>query len=101
MDGAGAEAEGADVKAERKQGSRGPSRGRPAGVSLEACEEQYRSIVENSPVGVFFVDENYRPIYVNDEACRISGYSRDEVMGRDFRVFLAEGSKHVVAELYV
>jgi PAS domain S-box-containing protein len=67
---------------------------------LRESEERFRSIVENSQAGIIILDDAYRFVYGNDELCRISGYSRDEIMGQDFRQFLDEESKQLVAERY-
>ena len=69
--------------------------------ALRESEERFRSIVENSHDGIMILDDAHRFIYVNDELCRISGYSREEVVGLDFREFLDEESKQLVAERYV
>jgi PAS domain S-box-containing protein len=69
--------------------------------ALLESEEWFRSIVENSHDGIMILDDAYRFIYVNDELCRISGYSREEIIGQDFRKFLDEESKQIVAERYI
>jgi PAS domain S-box-containing protein len=69
--------------------------------AIRESEERFRSIVENSQAGIMILDNAYRFVYVNDELCRISGYSRDEIMGQDFRQFLGEESKELVAERYI
>ncbi len=43
-------------------------------------EEQLQNILENIPVGVFVHDFEGRYVLVNDVACRITGYSRDELL---------------------
>jgi len=68
---------------------------------LRESEERFRSIVENSQTGIMIIDDAYRFVYVNDELCRISGYSRNEVIGQDFRQFLDEESKKLVADRYL
>jgi two-component system NtrC family sensor kinase len=71
-----------------------------AEAALRESEERFRSVVENSQAAIIIIDEAYRFIYVNPEACRISGYSRKELIGRDFRQVLDEESKGLVAERY-
>jgi PAS domain S-box-containing protein len=38
------------------------------------------SIVKRAPESIYLVDEQGRFCYVNDEACRVSGYSREELL---------------------
>jgi PAS domain S-box-containing protein len=71
------------------------------GEALRESEERFRSIVENSQAGILIVDDAYRFTYVNDELCRILGYSREEAIGQDFRQFLDEESRKLVAERYI
>ncbi|NOX90556.1 MAG: PAS domain S-box protein [Calditrichaeota bacterium] len=68
--------------------------------ALAESEKRYRTIVETSHDGILIVDENYKFVYVNDQFCKIVGYSEKELIGRDFRKFLAEESKDIVAERY-
>ena len=74
---------------------------RGAVEALHQSEKRYRSIVEYSHVGIFIVDEAYRFVYVNDELCRILGRSRDEIADQDFRRFLDDESRGLVADRYV
>ncbi|MCS7124756.1 MAG: PAS domain S-box protein [Candidatus Bathyarchaeota archaeon] len=64
---------------------------------LREREELFRSVVENSHDGIAIVDENLRIIYANDVLAEMLGYSRDEMAGQDFRIFLAEESKALFA----
>lgn len=74
---------------------------RQAEEALRESEERFRSIVENSQVGIVILDDAYHIIYVNDEQRRLSGYSRNEVIGQDFRKFVDEGSLRLVSGRYV
>jgi PAS domain S-box-containing protein len=67
---------------------------------LRESEERFRSIVENSQVGILILDDAYHILYVNDETCRISGYSRDEAIGQDFRKFIEKESQQLVTGRY-
>ena len=55
--------------------------------ALQESEELFRSVVENSHNGIAILDDNFRVIYINDEIERLTGYSRNEVIGQDFRKF--------------
>ncbi len=48
--------------------------------ALKASEEKYRAYVENSPVAFFVVTSEGRYQQVNDAACSLLGYSRDELL---------------------
>lgn len=74
---------------------------REAEERLRESEERLRSVVEHSHAGILIVDDSYRFVYVNDELCRILGYEREEILGQDFRKFLDEESRSLVAERYV
>jgi len=69
--------------------------------ALLESEERFRSIVENSQAGIMILDDAYRCIYMNPELCRMSGYSRNELIGQDFRQFLDEESQQLVADRYI
>jgi PAS domain S-box-containing protein len=68
---------------------------------LQESEEKYRSIVENSHVGILVVDENYKFTYVNDKLCEILGHSHEKIIGHDFRKFLDKESEHLVSDRYI
>lgn len=60
----------------------------------------YRFIVENSHIGIFIIDDQYRIVYGNNELVHIMGYPLDEVIGRDFRNFIAADNKTEVTDRY-
>jgi len=68
--------------------------------ALQESEEMFRSVVENSQSGIVIIDAEFRPIYANDEMLRLTGYSRDEFVGSDFRRYLDEESLELVADRY-
>ena len=53
-------------------------------------EARYRSYVDNAPFGVFIADETGRYVEVNPEACRITGYSEEELLARTIPDLLPE-----------
>ncbi len=69
--------------------------------ALRTSEELFRSIVENSHAGIGMIDDAFKVVYANDQLCRIVGYRRREIIGQDFRKFLDEDSKQLVADRYV
>lgn len=48
--------------------------------ALKENEKKYRTLFENSPYGVFLVDNNAKYIEVNDAACEMTGYSKEELL---------------------
>jgi PAS domain S-box-containing protein len=64
-------------------------------------EDRFRSIVETSHSGVVIIDAAFHVTYVNDELVQISGYSREELLGDDFRHLLDAKSQQVVAHHYL
>lgn len=69
--------------------------------ALRESSDRFRSLVEHSHAGILIVDESYRFVYVNDELSRILGYPPEEIVGEDFRKFLDEESRELVADRYV
>ena len=45
-------------------------------------EERFRVVLENLPVGVFVHDIEGRNLIVNDEACKSTGYSKEELLSK-------------------
>ena len=59
---------------------------------LKTSEERYRSYIDNAPDGVFIADETGRFFEVNIAGCRITGYSREELLSMSFSDLLLEES---------
>ncbi|WP_167880853.1 PAS domain S-box protein [Methanococcoides sp. AM1] len=52
-------------------------------AALKSSEEKYRVVFNGSLDGITIHErENYRMLDINDRGCEMSGYSREEVMGR-------------------
>src|SRR5690606_13342959 len=68
--------------------------------ALRASEEMFRSLAENSPVGIFMIDDKFRYIYVNDQYGRILGYTAEEIRGRDFRTLFSPEIADTLTENY-
>jgi len=69
-------------------------------ASLRENEERYRSLVENSAMGIFIVDDNYTFEFVNQRLCQILGYTSSEITGHKFMEFLAPESVELVQDRY-
>jgi len=70
---------------------------RRAEKALIESETKYRSLIETSSSGVAVADETGVLTMVNDRLCQIYGYSRDEVMGRQFFDFIHPDDKDRIA----
>jgi len=68
---------------------------------VRESEGLFRSIVEHSHDGILLIDENYKIIYCNGELVQNLGYAPDEILGHDFRDFLDEESRPLVADHYL
>ena len=55
---------------------------------IKESEEKYRGILENMREGYFEVDLEGNLEYFNDRVCEFLGYSREELMGRNFSKFI-------------
>mgnify|MGYP003586018453 CR=1 FL=1 len=50
--------------------------------ALRASEERHRGYVEHAPYGILVADEKQRIVEANPAACRMTGYSREELLSR-------------------
>lgn len=69
-------------------------------ASIKQSEEKFRSIVENSHLGIIIVNKTFQFDYVNNQFCKILLTSKDALEGNDFRKFLAKESLELVVERY-
>jgi|GEM_PF-1358114 len=63
-------------------------------------QERFRSLVEHAHDPILLLDDGFQISYLNHQAIRLSGYSPDELLGRDFRAFLAPDDRALVEERY-
>ena len=67
-----------------------------AAAALKESEEKYRNILESIEDGYYEVDIAGNFTYFNDSMCRILGYSREELLGKNNREYMnAENAKKV------
>lgn len=51
-------------------------------LALRQSEDKYRSIIQNLQYGLMEVDLDERIVFVNDAMCSITGYNREELIGK-------------------
>jgi len=73
---------------------------REAEKALRESEERYRTIVDSIEEGYFEVDLTGNFVFFNDPVCRISGYSRDELMGMNNREYMSEATAKEVYKIW-
>jgi len=49
-------------------------------TELEISEKKFKSYIEHAPDGVFVIDSKGQNIEVNEAACHITGYTRDQLL---------------------
>lgn len=59
-----------------------------------------QAIIENSLEGIIIIGADFKVEMINDRFCELFGYPREELINQDFRVFLTDDSKQMVAERY-
>jgi PAS domain S-box-containing protein len=55
--------------------------------SLRQSEEKYRTLLESVQEGYFEIDLAGNYTFFNDSLCRIYGYSKEELMGMNYRLY--------------
>ncbi len=61
-----------------------------ASETLRQREEQYRTLIEGMNEGLMLTDNLDNVLFVNQQTCRITGYSADELIGRNCHQILFE-----------
>jgi PAS domain S-box-containing protein len=75
---------------------------------VRESEEKYRRIVETAEEGFLLMDKDLTIGEVNDAYCRMTGYSREEIIGKtpfdfateDYRTFLTTNKDEIVSKDY-
>ena len=80
--------------------SRDVTERRQAEEELRRSEEKYRSILEKMTEGYFESDTHGRILFVNDAACDMMGYSREQLYRMDYRKFITPETKKKMDEAY-
>jgi adenylate cyclase len=67
------------------------------GRELERSERKYHRLVDAMNEGLVTTDAGGRITWVNDSLCRMTGYTREEIIGRDPTAFLDDAGRSVFA----
>jgi PAS domain S-box-containing protein len=67
---------------------------------ITQSEEKFRSIVENSHLGIVIIGMDYKFEYVNDKFCKILHTTKEKLTGTDFRNVVSKDSLKIVSERY-
>ena len=70
-----------------------------AAMALQASEEQYRFLAENTADTVWRLDASMRFTFVNSAYLQITGFSREEILGRPVMEFFTPEGREVVADM--
>ena len=68
-------------------------------IALQESEEKYRNLIERANEGVLIIQDNAIK-FVNEKMIEISGFKRDELIGRGFLEVLPSKSKEGLIERY-
>ena len=73
---------------------------RKAEEALRQSEKKYRTILESITDGYYEVDLAGNLTFFNDSLCRISGYSRDELLGMNYRQYMDKANASKVYQVF-
>lgn len=59
-----------------------------------------KALVENSPSGIYAINDQQQIIFINPKMTEILGYAEEDILGQNFQVVLSEESKAVVTARY-
>lgn len=65
---------------------------------LEIVKERYRSLFEFSPVGILLEDEYGTIININKEYKKLTGYSKEELIGKNIRILASSKNLDIIDE---
>ncbi len=68
--------------------------------ALRQSEEKYRTILEEMEDGYFETDLRGNVTFVNDAACRALGYAKEELVGMNYKSFVAEEDIESVFQVF-
>ena len=69
-------------------------------VDLENSNSKLEAVISSSPYGLFIADKSGNYIDVNPEACKITGYNKNELIGMNLADITADESKLEAKEYF-
>ncbi len=67
--------------------------------ALQQSEEKYRTLIENIQDGVFLIQDG-KIEFANEAFARMTGYTMEEIIGKDFRELVAPEDLEMVVDRY-
>jgi PAS domain S-box-containing protein len=67
-----------------------------AEAALAQRERRYRTLFDHSPAGIVLEDTSGRIVEVNQAYCALTGFTREELLGRDVRMFVPPAEQRIV-----
>ncbi|GAB4338130.1 MAG: hypothetical protein Kow0037_21880 [Calditrichia bacterium] len=64
-------------------------------------ELQFKAIVDNSPAGIALINKSGRFVYVNNRSLEISGFTREELLNKNFTDVITPGERERIQELFM
>ena len=67
--------------------------------TMSEREEKYRGILENMELGILEVDNNGHVVRAYDRFCSMTGYSQEELLGKDaLELLVEEDERHILQQ---
>ncbi|NJL12096.1 MAG: PAS domain S-box protein [Microscillaceae bacterium] len=68
--------------------------------AVEAAPEKFAEIIETSPLGICVTDENGLYVGMNQNYLKITGYAREEMLGKSFLMVVPEPNQDDLKEMH-
>ncbi len=68
--------------------------------ALAESEDKYRTIIESTEDGYYEVDLKGNFVFFNDSMCKILGFSKNEILGKNLRKFMDDENAGKVSETF-
>lgn len=68
---------------------------------LNQSREQYRTFIEDMSEGFVVLNKNMEVAYVNEKFCRMTGYKKEEMIGRTFLHHFSRKNQKIVKEQFM